>query len=315
MMDVRSLARLLDGEIKGRDAVSCPGPGHSRKDRSLSVRINPNAPDGFVCYSHAGDDWKVCRDYVRQRLGLPVWEPGDERNRTIPERHIKKWDLAVIESEAEMRERTEDDLDRIARAVKIWEQGKDPRRNLAQKYLNDHRKLDLPDELCGSVLRFHSSCPWKDEDSGNTIRVPALIAAFRSVDDDAITAIHRIRLNPDGSKYGRRMLGVAHRAAVKLTPIIEKKLVIGEGVETCMAAQQLGLKPAWALGSAGAISFFPVLDGIKQINILKETGSASAEAVKICGSRWQRAFRKAQIITPSYGSDLNDTIIHKAQSK
>jgi putative DNA primase/helicase len=106
MMDVRSLARLLDGEIKGRDAVSCPGPGHSRKDRSLSVRINPNAPDGFVCYSHAGDDWKVCRDYVRQRLGLPVWEPGDERNRTIPERHIKKWDLAVIESEAEMRERT-----------------------------------------------------------------------------------------------------------------------------------------------------------------------------------------------------------------
>jgi putative DNA primase/helicase len=91
--------------------------------------------------------------------------------------------------------------------------------------------------------------------------------------------------------------------------------VIGEGVETCMAAQQLGLKPAWALGSAGAISFFPVLDGIKQINILKETGSASAEAVKICGSRWQRAFRKAQIITPSYGSDLNDTIIHKAQSK
>jgi hypothetical protein len=110
------------------------------------------------------------------------------------------------------------------------------------------------------------------------------------------------------------MLGIVHRAAVKLAPM-DKKLVIGEGVETCMAAQQLGLKPAWALGSVGAISFFPVLDGVKQINILRETGSASAQAVKICGKRWQRAFRKVQIITPSYGSDLNDTLIRKAQSK
>jgi hypothetical protein len=29
---------------------------------------------------------------------------------------------------------------------------------------------------------------------------------------------------------------------------------VGEGVETCMAAETLGHKPAWALGSIGAIS-------------------------------------------------------------
>ena len=62
-----------------------PGPGHPAKDRSLSlsVRLDPAAPDGFMAYSHAGDDWKDCRDHVRQRLGLPTWEPGDEQDRRI----------------------------------------------------------------------------------------------------------------------------------------------------------------------------------------------------------------------------------------
>ena len=37
-------------------------------------------------------------------------------------------------------------------------------------------------------------------------------------------------------------------------------LHIGEGIETCMAARMLGLRPAWALGSAGEIAKFPVLE-------------------------------------------------------
>jgi hypothetical protein len=31
----------------------------------------PFAPDGFIVFSYAGDDWRVCRDLVRGRLGLP----------------------------------------------------------------------------------------------------------------------------------------------------------------------------------------------------------------------------------------------------
>jgi hypothetical protein len=74
----------------------------------------------------------------------------------------------------------------------------------------------LTDELAGSVLRFHAKCPWRDENTGQTIKVPAMIAAFRSIDDDSITAIHRIRLNADATKFDRRMLGIVKRAAVKL---------------------------------------------------------------------------------------------------
>ena len=45
------------------------------------------------------------------------------------------------------------------------------------------------------------------------------------------------------------MLGVVAGAAVKLDAAGEA-LAIGEGVETAMAARQLGLRPVWAVGSA-----------------------------------------------------------------
>src|SRR5262245_35280269 len=108
MIDARSLARALGGEVTGRDAVSAPGPGHSRKDRSLSIRIDPTAPDGFLLFSHANDDWRTCRDYVRDRLGLPRWEPGDDQHRTIPVSQIPKWDLAAVEEDTKTRPRSED---------------------------------------------------------------------------------------------------------------------------------------------------------------------------------------------------------------
>jgi Toprim domain len=171
----------------------------------------------------------------------------------------------------------------------------------------------LTDELAGSVLRFHAKCPWRDENTGQTIKVPAMIAAFRSIDDDSITAIHRIRLNADATKFDRRMLGIVKRAAVKLAPAT-RTLAIGEGIEAAMAAQQLDVKPAWALGSVGAISFFPVLDGVKHLFILGEAGDPSRQAIRLCSRRWQQAFRKVQIITPEVGDDLNDaTIIHETK--
>jgi hypothetical protein len=77
LLDLRSIARALGGEISGRQILA-PGPGHRRFDRSLSIRIEPGAPDGFLCHSFAGDDPIVCKNHVRQRLGLPEWKPGHD---------------------------------------------------------------------------------------------------------------------------------------------------------------------------------------------------------------------------------------------
>jgi putative DNA primase/helicase len=310
ILDLKTIARALGGEVSGRQVLA-PGPGHSVKDQSLAVTISNDAPDGFILYSHSGDDWRECRDYVRSKLGLPEWQPGDgrEQHRTIQSSHVDKWDFSVVDAQSEDRRRTEDDLIRIGRAQAILNEAVDPRRTQAEDYLRS-RALDLTDELAGNTLRFHPRCPWRNENTGQTERIPCLIAAFRSIDDNTVTAIHRIRVDKPElwPKTERRMLGVVHRSAVKLGSSTGK-LTIGEGVETCMAASQLGLGPAWALGSVGAISFFPVIDKISELRILAEAGNASARAIRICGRRWRRAGRRVFISRPIVGSDHNDALI------
>lgn len=310
--DLRTIARALGGEISGRQILA-PGPGHSRFDRSLSIRIEPAAPGGFVVHSFAGDDPIVCKDHVRQWLGLPEWKPGDEQDRRVDASQREQFERTAIDREAAKRPRSEDDQVRIKRAVAIWNEGRDPRGTLAETYLNMHRKLWLGDDLAGGVLRFHPACPWRNESTGKTDRVPALIAAFRSIDDGTITAIHRIALNGDGAKISRRMLGIVHRAAVMLDPI-GAELAIGEGLETGMAARQLGVGcPTWALGSTGGIAGFPILQGVKTLNILGETGEASRQAIHFCARRWEGAGRRVRVTTPDIGNDLNDELMAAAR--
>jgi len=50
MLDPRMVAWVLGGDVVRRNVVA-PGPGHSRADRSLSVQIDPAAPEGFRCHS------------------------------------------------------------------------------------------------------------------------------------------------------------------------------------------------------------------------------------------------------------------------
>jgi hypothetical protein len=72
---LRSWAQALCGDVSG-NGVICPGPGHSARDRSLSVMPFAAAPNGFLVNSFAGDDPLVCLDYVRSKLGLPEFSPA-----------------------------------------------------------------------------------------------------------------------------------------------------------------------------------------------------------------------------------------------
>ena len=137
-----------------------------------------------------------------------------------------------------------------------------------------------------------------------------MVVAMRSIETDEITAIQRTRLSSEGKKIERRMLGVAAGAAVKLDADerVTDRLIIAEGVETAMTARQIGLKPTWALGSAGAIAGFPVLDDIARLAILAENDEANARAAAVCGTRWHDAGRKVFIIRPTSGNDLNDAL-------
>ena len=78
MMTLESIARALGGEVSGCQVLA-PGPGHSPKDRSLSIKLSRDAPEGFIVHSFCGDDPIVCRDYVRQRLGMAPFKPNGGR--------------------------------------------------------------------------------------------------------------------------------------------------------------------------------------------------------------------------------------------
>jgi putative DNA primase/helicase len=304
MLSARQVAAALGGKVIGRNSVACPGPGHSPRDRSLSVKLTS---DGFIVHSHAGDDWRECAEYVRSKLGLPPWQPGGGAKARPPTIRPPVNDEG---KHMHPRPRTEDNDARVRPAQDIWDKAGDPRGTLAERYLREHRFLKLPDDLAGRVLRFHPDTPWKDNDTGIVLRVPALIVAFRNIADDELTAVHRIRLDPDtADKIERRMLGIVKDAAVKLDPRTTDRLVIGEGVETGMAAREYDLHPVWALGSVAAITWFPVLDGVRKLSILGETGRPSEDAIRICNRRWRRAGRRTEAIYPTVGDDINAGII------
>lgn len=81
MISVKSAAQTLGGQVAGANKILVPGPGHSRRDRSLQVTFGDKFPEGFAVYSYAGDDFRVCRDYVRDRLSLPAWQPSGDYSR------------------------------------------------------------------------------------------------------------------------------------------------------------------------------------------------------------------------------------------
>jgi hypothetical protein len=70
------LANALGGEVCNGQVLA-PGPNHkSPRDRSLSVKLDPTAQDGFVINSFAGDDPIICKDYVREKAGLDPFKPN-----------------------------------------------------------------------------------------------------------------------------------------------------------------------------------------------------------------------------------------------
>jgi putative DNA primase/helicase len=283
---LRELARALAGDMVGGQ-VCCPGPNHSRSDRSLAVRPAPSMPDGFVVHSHCGDDWRTCRDHVLRLLGEPA---------------------AKVAHVPPLRPRGRSHSTQ-AWALQIWKDSIDPHGTLAERYLAS-RKLELPDDAA-RFIRFRAACPWTD-DRDVRVRVPALVALFRTIGGDEPSAIQRTALRGDASKIGRKMLGPVGGCAIKVTcdEDVLFRLGVAEGLESAMSANALGQGPSWALGSAGVIRNLPVLPGIETLALIAEHDRANEEAREVCAARWYDAAREVLIVEPANHAckDLNDVL-------
>lgn len=187
------------------------------------------------------------------------------------------------------------DEKRIADAVALFRESISLKGTPAETYAASRRLVT--DDIAGRVLRWNP-------------RIGALVALFRNVVTGDPQAVSRTFLDAEARKIERKFLGPVGGAAIMLDPFdsIAQGLHVGEGIETCQSARQLGLRPTWALGSAGAIATFPILSGVECLTLLAENDSASAKAVETCGTRWFNAGRIVLINKPIGGKDLNDAL-------
>ena len=224
----------------------------------------------------------------------------------------------------------DDDADRIERdraiaakreanrllAIRIARQGVDPS-TLPVGYLGG-RGLALPIEVAMSVARYHPRCP-RGEGSA-----PALVVLMRNIDTFQEQAIQRIFLEEDPitgivRKLESKMLGSAGGAAMMLSSPEETfgeelawcpKLNVCEGFETGLALYLAGVRPIWALGSAGAIAGFAVHDRIGHLVICADNdeNEVGLKAAVECCDRWNEAeHRSAEIkMPPNVGDDWCD---------
>ena len=301
---LRTWAAALGGTVSGA-SVLCPGPGHSRADRSLSVMPSGAAPDGFLVHSHAGDDPLACKDYVRARLGLPAFAPQRSPLAAVPMLSAEALSAIGIAAQ-QATEPTPEPNPNADYARRIWRESVDVKGTLAEAYLASRPLALDPDEDWHRVLRFHPSCPFGQD------RAPAMIALMRDALTDEPRCIQRTQLTPDGRKISRQMLGPAKGAAIKVDADtdVTMGLCIGEGLETCLSGRAMGLRPVWALGSAGAIASFPVLPGIDGLHIFTEfdENGANQRSTDECADRWISSGRKVLAARPLTGNDLNDEL-------
>jgi len=244
--------------------------------------------DDFLVHSFANDDWRDCRDYVRDRLG---------DRRTVVARSGRK---------------PSDDLKRQESAIqfadRIWREAATIAGTMGEAYLAKRGIYfdEVPEQ---GGLRWHPHCPWKHDTA------PCIVARFTDPVTGAPRGIHRRPIT--GEKP--RTLGAMRGNVIRLWPDAEvtTSLVLGEGVETVLAAatrishKGTLLRPAWACASADNLVNFPVLAGVEALTILvdRDEKGAGQRAAEQCAQRWHAAGREVTRLQPlDLGTDFNDLV-------
>ena len=301
--DLRAIARALGGEVVGRQVVA-PGPGHSPRDRSLSVTISAAAPEGFLAFSHAGDDFAECRDHVKARLGIDRRQQ-ENRPQTPPRRPTQP---------------PRDD-DRDARALMFAKQIAFELRPVlgspGETYLRDARKIVT--SAIEDVLERTDGVGWHPavyfNEPGHALHGRKL-GAIIAVMTDPVTAtptgaISRTYIH-EGRKLGKAKTLGSPAGIIRLSEDADvlEGLHIAEGLETALAGMSIGLRPMWAAGSTALMAKFPVLSGVEALTVIvdHDANAAGERAARELEARWLDAGREVRLLRSDDYGDLNDII-------
>lgn len=283
---LQQIARTLGGTVCGRQ-VSAPGPGHSLEDRSLSIKLIASAPDGFLVHSFAGDDPMVRKDHLREKLGLSLRSAKGPSNAPAKCHDAKRTEAALA----------------------IWKATTPADGTLVETYLAARGLHFSPP----STLRFHAGLK---HPSGGIW--PAMVALVTRGVEDAPLAIHRTFLSRDGSHKApvdpqKMMLGPCRGGVVRLAPA-DDVMMVGEGIETCLAAMQVRCHPAWAALSTSGLLALDLPDEVSDVIVLADGDDPGKAAARGAALRWKREGRRVRIAHPPRGMDFNDMLVSRVPS-
>jgi putative DNA primase/helicase len=287
-MTAEIVAKALGGRKVGF-AWMARCPAHDDRKPSLSIR---DGDDGKVLLRcHAGCEQAQVIDALRAR-GL--WDENRRR---------QHWFTRFAPRAAANDEPDGDNAKRTEAALAVWQSAMPADGTLVETYFAS-RGLHLPPPR---TLRFHAGLK---HPSGGIW--PAMVALVTRGSDDTPLAIHRTFLARDGGGKApvdpqKMMLGPCRGGAVRLaTP--GDVLMVGEGMETCLAAMQATGHPAWAALSASGLRALDLPDDVRDVIVLADGDDAGEVAAKDCAWRWKREARRVRIARPPQGLDFNDLL-------
>ena len=175
------------------------------------------------------------------------------------------------------REPDHDDARRSEAALAIWQSAKPAQGTPVETYLAS-RGIHLPPP---DALRFHAGLK---HPSGGIW--PAMVALVTHGADGTPLAIHRTFLARDGGGKApvepqKMMLGPCRGGAVRLADPGDV-LMVGEGIETCLAAMQATGHPAWAALSTSGLRALDLPNDVRDVIVLADGDEAGEAAARDC---------------------------------
>jgi hypothetical protein len=192
---------------------------------------------------------------------------------------------------------------RTEAALAIWRASRPAKGTLVESYLAS-RGIDLPPP---DALRFHGGLK---HPSGGIW--PAMVALVRNGTHGTQLAIHRTFLDRDGTGKApvdppKMMFGPCRGGAVRLSEPGEL-LMVGEGIESCLAAMLATGHPAWAALSTSGLRGLDLPKDARNVIVLADGDDPGEAAAQACAWRWKREGRRVRIARPPPGMDFNDLL-------
>jgi hypothetical protein len=89
-------------------------------------------------------------------------------------------------------------------------------------------------------------------------------------------------------------------------------LMVGEGIETCLAAMQASGRPAWSALSTSGLRALDLPCAVRDVIVLADGDDPGEAAAQDCARRWKREGRRVRIARPPQDMDFNDLLVRPA---